>query len=105
MLFLFGIIILILLILELNDLFLQQNSYIMNASVIPLISLWEEFSTQNEKADLKKFAHWILQKEKDEVSENNKPEKKSELDDSAKAMLLISRLHRFMQMRSKPIIK
>jgi DNA-binding MarR family transcriptional regulator len=77
----------------------------MNASVIPLISLWEEFSTQNEKADLKKFAHWILQKEKDEVSENNKPEKKSELDDSAKAMLLISRLHRFMQMRSKPIIK
>jgi DNA-binding MarR family transcriptional regulator len=88
----------------------------MQASVIPVIALWEEFLSKNDKAGVKEFARWILQKENDnkggdaaspffKAIRTDKLTEETGFDDSAKAMLLISRLHRLLQMKSKPIIK
>jgi DNA-binding MarR family transcriptional regulator len=88
----------------------------MDSSIIPLISLWEEFTSKNRKAGLKDFAQWLLQNEtsKEVINLENslsgaihhqQPARDAGYDDSAKVMLLITRLQRFMQMKAKPIIR
>jgi DNA-binding MarR family transcriptional regulator len=88
----------------------------MNSSIVPVITLWEEFLSKNNKADVKEFARWVLMNESnshqiDSLTDTsmvikNKPQGvESDLNESAKAMLLITRLHRFTQIKTKPIMK
>jgi DNA-binding MarR family transcriptional regulator len=83
-------------------------------SVVPLITLWEEFSQLNPSGDLQSFARWIIKEKQDSPVTTSAKKKKEnfskndmnlELKEESKAMLLIYRLHRFMEIRSKPVIK
>ena len=89
---------------------------IMTSNLVTLITLWEEFSTFNTKVDIKDFAHWLLQNDADRDNsgmanalshaiKENVSEEEPGFDESAKAMLLINRVQRLMQMKVKPIIK
>jgi DNA-binding MarR family transcriptional regulator len=86
------------------------------ASVIPLISLWEEFVQESSDGDVQQFALWLLKKdipnkESGLLKPGVKPGKTvqgdvaKDLNESSKALMHISRLHRYMQLKSKPLIK
>jgi DNA-binding MarR family transcriptional regulator len=88
----------------------------MRTSVIPLISLWEEFSSTKKNATEREFAEWLLKNESignesglpDFVPSQKNGEEQTHmtgLDDMAQVMVLIPRIHRYMQIRVKPIIK
>jgi DNA-binding MarR family transcriptional regulator len=84
----------------------------MNSSVVPIITLWEEYSKTSKDADPRGFARWIL---KDvagkslptslKTSKSSRRHLDRDLDDAGKAMLLINRLHSMMKKVSKPILK
>jgi DNA-binding MarR family transcriptional regulator len=83
------------------------------ASIVPLISLWEEYLQQHKNEDILAFARWVI-KEKQTRMEPDSEElrtkgsqmyKDVELHDTEKAMLFIYRLQRFVEMNSKPLIK
>ena len=93
-------------------------------SLIPLITLWEEFFAKVPEGDILEFASWILAKEEQaqkarpdgnghplagndddpSVVKNNQPAGE-EMEENARALLLIARLHSFIEMRAKPIVK
>ncbi|MDB5285838.1 MAG: hypothetical protein JWR05_787 [Mucilaginibacter sp.] len=85
----------------------------MSKSILPLISLWEDFSTTNKRSDVKSFARWLLQNDIVAPEKNNSGLKieitiasvTSELDEPARVMFLIARIHRLMQRIAKPVIK
>jgi DNA-binding MarR family transcriptional regulator len=80
------------------------------SSVIPLLSKWEEYLSTNPDGDITGFARWVLAVSP-ESSATTTPSPtppspdKVELDDTAQSLLLISRIHRILQFRSKPIAK
>lgn len=83
----------------------------MTNSAIPVITLWEEFLKQHKEGDVIAFAHWVLKrgnpdsttvKEENPVTLNHSS---TEMGDNEQAMLLIYRLHRLVEIKSKPIIK
>src|SRR5262245_37088460 len=81
-------------------------------SIIPVVSLWEEFLANHPTGNVQSFATWILE-EKKATPERAKRTKKAgavsavsnEITGEGKVMLLIYRLHRFLEIRSKPVIK
>jgi DNA-binding MarR family transcriptional regulator len=92
------------------------------SSVIPLLSKWEEYLSTNPDGDITGFAHWVLAAAPaSDASQSQHPTPPSplstasatsstapdkvHLDDTAQSLLLISRLHRILQFRSKPIAK
>ena len=82
----------------------------MRSSVVPVISLWEEFSLKRPNGSVHEFASWVLAEKKKRISTGSKgvSSQSSRGDDitpEGKVMLLIYRLHRFMEMRSKPVIQ
>jgi DNA-binding MarR family transcriptional regulator len=84
----------------------------MPSSVIPIISLWEEFLLRHPSGDAHDFARWVLKRKQESNSRASKrkttatrEEANSEMTAEGKVMLLIYRLHRFMEIRSKPVIK
>ena len=85
----------------------------MSSSVIPIISLWEEFSQRHPRGDALEFARWVLKRKQEKISRTGKRKKatatrdeaNNEMTEEGRVMLLIYRLHRFMEIRSKPAIK
>jgi MarR family 2-MHQ and catechol resistance regulon transcriptional repressor len=90
----------------------------MAASVIPMITLWEEFLGKHADGDINQFARWIMQK--DDAAEAGtgllKPGVKpgikktdgyatEDLNETSRVLLYLSKLHRYMQRKSKPVIK
>ena len=77
------------------------------SSVIPLLSKWEEYLSTNPDGDITGFARWVLtaSPEPSAATTSSTIPEKVDLDDTAKSLLLISRLHRILQFRSKPIAK
>jgi DNA-binding MarR family transcriptional regulator len=81
-------------------------------SIVPVVSLWEEFSAKHPAGNIQSFARWLLE-EKQEKAVRSKGSRKrdapqevsEEITYKGKAMLLIYRLHRFLEIRSKPAIK
>jgi DNA-binding MarR family transcriptional regulator len=86
-----------------------------NASVLPVIALWEEFLQKNKNANVESFARWIIKEKTNEpghTTSKQPGQKKAgaidiheELNETAKALLLITRLHRILQKNTKPILK
>lgn len=77
------------------------------SSIMPLLSRWEEYLNAHPDGDINGFARWILdigprQKASTEPIE---PSKESTLDPSAQSALLISRMARILQLRTKPVVK
>jgi len=92
---------------------------------MPLLSKWEEYLNQSPDGDITGFAHWILTEAaptakspaattgsptspaltQPATTQPTPPETPSNLDSTAQSLLLISRLHRIVQFRSKPIVK
>lgn len=86
----------------------------LNHSIIPVISLWEEFIQRHKEGTVEDFARWIIKEKKNEKPNKDSPPQKKpksggkysvNLNESAKALLLINRLHRLIQIKTKPIIK
>ncbi|HWB25523.1 MAG TPA: MarR family transcriptional regulator [Chitinophagaceae bacterium] len=88
----------------------------MAGSIVPLVVLWEEFVKEDNSGDIHQFARWILQKDttkpdsgllKEGFTRGKSSPKNidDDLADSSKALMYISRLHKYMQMKSKPVIK
>ncbi len=89
----------------------------MSSSIVPVITLWEEFSVIHKNAGVQQFARWIIEKHSTAgpgeglLKPGLKPGKSTaeyateELNESSRVLLYISRLHRYMQMKSKPVIK
>jgi len=95
------------------------------SSIMPLLSKWEEYLNQSPDGDITGFAHWILTEAaptakspaattgsptspaltQPATTQPTPPETPSNLDSTAQSLLLISRLHRIVQFRSKPIVK
>jgi DNA-binding MarR family transcriptional regulator len=71
-----------------------------SASVIPLLSSWEEYISIKPDGDIRGFARWILDTEK-----TPPPAPPANPDDNTRIPLLISRLHRILHQLSKPIAK
>jgi len=95
---------------------------------MPLLSKWEEYLNQSPDGDITGFAHWVLTEAaptgkspapttesptpptspattQPTTTQPTPPETPSNLDSTAQSLLLISRLHRIVQFRSKPIVK
>src|SRR5579871_5972341 len=81
-----------------------------SASVIPLLSSWEEYVALEPQGDIQGFARWIISKEKPAKERETKEQTHdftppADLDDTARGTLLIARLHRILRVLSKPVIK
>jgi len=84
-----------------------------SSSVVPLISLWEDFLSNYPNGNVHAFASWILKQKKQKLLPRRKGRKKislngrtdNEMTDESRAMLLIYRLNRFIDIRAKPVIK
>lgn len=79
-----------------------------SASVIPLLSSWEEYIAAQPNGNIEGFARWILTRQPQAPTPTPAPPAAtptSNLDDNAQASLLIARLHRIMRVLSKPAIK
>lgn len=97
-------------------------------SVIPLLSAWEKFTTENPDGDVTGFARWVLandpslaqqqQNQQQQLQQNQQPQQQpsqqpppnrqpvsATLDDTAQGALLIARNHRILRLLSKPVIK
>jgi DNA-binding MarR family transcriptional regulator len=92
--------------------------FYMAASIVPVITLWEEFSATHKDAGVQQFARWIIQKDAAAGVEESllKPGVKpgltkaedinlEDLNENSRILMYISKLHRYMQVRSKPVIK
>jgi len=76
------------------------------ASVIPLLSNWEDYISTNPEGDIPGFATWILEKQERPIPQPPPPSTTTtELNDTAQGALLIARLHRILRLFSKPILK
>ena len=80
------------------------------SSIMPLLSKWEEYLNQFPDGDITGFARWVLAEStpspaSTSPSSSPAPEIPTNLDNTAQSLLLISRLHRIVQFRSKPIVK
>jgi DNA-binding MarR family transcriptional regulator len=98
------------------------------SSIMPLLSKWEEYLNQYPDGDLTGFARWILAETAGTLktaapaiaigvgatpnpagpvsaATPNLPDPIPDADTTAQSLLLISRLHRIVQFRSKPIVK
>ncbi len=84
------------------------------ASIVPLISLWEEYLQRHKNEDIQAFARWVIREKQSKTEPSSAEESKTEgsrvyaevrLQDTEKAMLFIYRLQRLMDMKSKPVIK
>jgi DNA-binding MarR family transcriptional regulator len=95
---------------------LQHNCSIMSGSVIPVIALWEEFHYIHPEKDMQQFAWWIIKekftgREAHGEMQTAQPRQKGSgiakrpMVDFAKALLLINRLSKLTEMRTKPILK
>jgi len=89
-----------------------KSSLMKSNSIIPVVSLWEEFLANHPTGNVQSFARWILGVKKDEPDRTKKARKtavsgavSNEITGEGKVMLLIYRLHRFLEIRSKPVIK
>ncbi len=79
-----------------------------SASVIPLLSSWEEYLTIEPSGSIEGFARWILTRQPQAPIPSPAPPTTtpaSNLDDNTQSSLLIARLHRIMRVLSKPAIK
>ena len=77
-----------------------------SASVIPLLSSWEEYLTIEPSGSIEGFASWILTRQPYPPAPTPPAATpRSNLDDNAQSSLLIARLHRIMRVLSKPAIK
>jgi len=81
-------------------------------SVIPLLSEWEKYSTENQNGDIPGFAKWVLANEKTtgpatpaSPHYTNPVTPAKPIPATAEAGLLIDRLHRLLGAISKPTIK
>ena len=82
-------------------------------SVVPLISLWEGFLSSHPNGNVQAFAQWILTKGnrnstpavKRKKLSSTASAKSGQMTDESKAMLLLYRLNKFIDLRSKPKIK
>jgi len=86
-------------------------------SVIPLLSAWEKYTTEQPDGDVTGFAKWVLANDPASAQSENHlqtqnqpaakpaPETTTPLDDTAQGALLIARNHRILRLFSKPIIK
>src|SRR4051812_22829588 len=81
-------------------------------SVIPLLSEWEKYSTENQNGDIPGFAKWVLANEKTtgpatpaSPHYTNPVPPAKPIPATAEAGLLIDRLHRLLGAISKPTIK
>lgn len=97
------------------------------SSVIPLLSKWEEYVSANPDGDINGFARWVLAASPEPAaaataaettaaaetptaatppsSPSSTPPAKAPLDDTTQSLILISRLHRIVHFRAKPIAK
>jgi DNA-binding MarR family transcriptional regulator len=82
------------------------------SSIVPVISLWEEFSLEHPAGDVQDFARWLIrEKPRAETvrpgrkKDSSKTATTNDITEQGKVMLLIYRLHRFIEMKSKPVIK
>lgn len=71
------------------------------ASVIPLLSSWEEYIAVEPQGDVQGFARWVLRHEKPP----DIPGAEADPADNSRIPLLISRLHRILHALSKPVAK
>jgi DNA-binding MarR family transcriptional regulator len=71
------------------------------ASVIPLLSSWEEYIAVDPQGDVQGFARWILRYENPPAA----PDATADPGDNSRIPLLIARLHRILHALSKPIAK
>jgi DNA-binding MarR family transcriptional regulator len=77
-----------------------------SASVIPLLSSWEEYIIIEPSGDIEGFARWILTRQPQApIPPPPVATPKSNLDVNAQSTLLIARLHRIIRVLSKPAIK
>ena len=94
------------------------------SSIMPLLSKWEEYLNQYPDGDMTGFARWILEGAGDAVGivraagttgmaepapgaagAAGACDTVPETDATAQSLLLITRLHRILQFRCKPIVK
>ncbi len=82
-------------------------------SIIPVITLWEEFNSEHPNSDIQDFARWVLNKSDREMeAETTRDEESSEithdfskLTTESNILYLIQRLQRRLQKAIKPPIK
>jgi len=92
-------------------------------SVIPLLSAWEKYTTEQPDGDVTGFAKWVLANDPASAQTQNHPQPQNQapaknqpaakpapetttpLDDTAQGALLIARNHRILRLFSKPVIK
>jgi DNA-binding MarR family transcriptional regulator len=76
----------------------------MEASVIPLLELWEKFKVQKAKGNLEDFARWILTSK---TVEKRPPStfKKTEAGNIERLAMLISRLQKFLGLAVRPTLQ
>ncbi|GGB17009.1 MarR family winged helix-turn-helix transcriptional regulator [Puia dinghuensis] len=84
-------------------------------SVIPLLSAWEKYINEHPNGDMPGFARWVLAQQPTQTPQQAQPPATPPetltfppaptLPTTAHLGLLIDRLHRFLGLRSKPIIK
>jgi DNA-binding MarR family transcriptional regulator len=85
----------------------------MNSSIVPLVTAWEEFIATHPTGDLKDFAEWYIQKEKNiphfegqlTPPENELQNNLSEVSEDGSVLYLIQRTYRLIQQRVKPLVK
>jgi len=75
-----------------------------SASVIPLLSSWEEYISKEPTGDIQGFARWVLTSQNPKQTPVTIPPNQ-EIIHIAQASILITRLHRIQHILSKPIIK
>ncbi|HEY6902074.1 MAG TPA: MarR family winged helix-turn-helix transcriptional regulator [Puia sp.] len=75
------------------------------SSIIPLLSKWEEYLGTNPDGDITGFARWILASETQNEKNPATLSPKIEMDATARAAILIGRIHRILQFQSKPVAK
>jgi DNA-binding MarR family transcriptional regulator len=80
-------------------------------SVVPLITLWEEFLEKMDKGDLEQFVRWVLTEgkiksapAKKKISFTSKNGTET-IDENGKVLFLINRIDKFMQRNTKPVLK
>jgi DNA-binding MarR family transcriptional regulator len=72
-------------------------------SVIPLLSAWEKYASENPEGDIPGFANWILSNQRPPAQKTT--EKTTEDLNPAQVPAFIARNHRILNLYSKPIVK
>jgi DNA-binding MarR family transcriptional regulator len=79
-----------------------------SASIIPLLSSWEDYIATEPAGNIEGFARWVLARPPllpIPTPSSSKASPTRALDDDAQSSLLIARLHRILHVLSKPAIK